>query len=527
MKLRSAATRPDAIIRNWATPALGLCFAVGAALRVWGIHRRPLWVDEALSILYATVDWADVVEMRRFGTNPPLYHFLLSGWVDLFGSSAAAIRAMSALLAIASMGVFLVLAHRLSGKTTALIATALFALSNLPVAYAQEARFYALTQFLSLVSSLLMYNLIERQRLGDAAGYVVATSALLWTHTYGWFVLAAQVVWLVAATGTARPVEPRRRRIALLGSLALLLVGLSFVPWIPILLQQVSAVRRGYWISQPAWLALPQAVHHMLVLVRLLRWPVVVLAVLLILRWAVGRARTRSGRDGMAAVHSAPSANQPIRRCHLWGLLAWMTLPLLIPFVWSKFSTPIFQVKYAIAAQAPGLILFAALLARRPVVGVAVLALLTGIWPPNRDRGLVVEEWPQAASILAEQSTTDATVFVYKDYAYFALEYYLKGRRRVRPVYAEGQVSKCFAPYYPDDALAFDEMMRYLAESNEQQTWFVLRWGCPHQRARLHARIRTLRDIGTIWDLRSVDVLRLVPRPAAHPRIDRGPTKTP
>lgn len=531
MRLESSANRLDAFSHKRAALGLGLCLAVGTALRVWGMHRRPLWVDEAFSLLYATVDWADVIEMRRAGTNPPLYHFLLSGWVELFGTSAATVRSLSAVFAIVSIGVLYQLARRLAGRTTALIAAALLAVANLSVAYAQEARFYALTQLLALVSSLFLYDLIERQRLRDAAGYVVSAAALLWTHTFGWFVLAAQVVWLLAARRAFAPADQRRRRISLLGLASVALVVLAFAPWVPVLLQQIGEVRRGYWISEPHWLTLADVARSMLLLDRVLRWPLVALAAIMILRGVIGRLWARSYQQATdSARRSAPAALR-IRAPHVWGLAAWMTLPILVPFVWSKFSTPIFQVKYAIVAQAPALILFAMLLVRRPVVGVAVLALLTGIWPPNGDRGLIVEDWPQAARILTEDNTADATVFVYKDYAYFPLDYYLQDRRRIRPVYTEGQVSSCFTPYYPADAATFDDMMHHLAQSDEGEVWFVLRWGCPHERAQLHDRIAALRDIETMWKLRCVDVLRLVPRPDRerptenHPAaLDRAPT---
>ncbi|HUU85449.1 MAG TPA: glycosyltransferase family 39 protein [Phycisphaerae bacterium] len=509
MERHSTADPPLRTRHVAAAALLELCLVLGIALRIWAIHRRPIWVDEAFSILYATVDWAEVVQMRRLGTNPPLYHFLLSGWVGLFGTSAAAIRLMSALVSVVSIGVLYALARRVSCRTTAAIAVALLAVCNFSVAYAQEARFYALIQLLSLISSLFLCRLIERQNLRDAAGYAVATSALLWTHTFGWFVLAAQVVWLLTAWRDPPPPGTPRRRLIRLGLLSITLAVLSFLPWVPVLLQQIAEVQRGYWIAEPSWTALAQAAHHMLVLVRPLRWPIVVVGVVMALHWLIARIRSRSVGQPTQTVPSDEPGRKRIRRCHLWGLLAWTALPILIPFVWSRFSTPIFQVKYAIVAQAPALILFAALLTRRPVLGVAVLALLTGFWPPNRDRDLVVEEWPQAADILIQQNTTGATVFVYQDYAYFPLEYYLKGRCRVRPVYTEGQAPNAFAPYYPDDATTFDEMLSYLAESDEPEIWFVLRWGCPRERAQLHDRIAALREIDSIWELRCVDVIRL------------------
>jgi uncharacterized membrane protein len=410
----------------------------------------------------------------------------------------------------------------LTGRTAALVATSLLAASNLSIAYAQEARFYALTQLLSLASSLFLFNLIERQRRRDAAAYVACASALVWTHTYGWFVVAAHVVWLLVARGAGTFSDRQRRRIGRLGLSSIALVVLSFIPWIPVLLQQIGQVRRGYWISEPGWAALAQTVRGMLVLVRLARWPMVVLAGLAAVCWSVNLLRARRIRPAANAVDGAASARRTVRRCHLWGLIAWMAFPLLIPFVWSKFSTPIFQIKYGIVAQAPALILLAVLLTRRPLVWMTVLALLTGIWPPGADRGLIVEDWRAAACILEEQAAPGATVFVYKDYANFSLNYYLKDGYRLRPVYSEGQASNCFTPHYPRGAVPFNEMMGYLAESEEDEVWFVLRWGSAPQRQQLRERIAALCNNPAAWELRYVDVLRLVPRDPSEPTAGRA-----
>jgi hypothetical protein len=489
------------------------CVALGIWLRVWHLDDRPLWVDEAFSVLYATIDWAEVIQLRRTGTNPPLYHFLLSGWVALFGKSPAAIRCLSVCFGIASLPLLFALARRLGGRHLAVMATGLLALSNLSIAYAREARFYALTQLLSLAGSLLLLRLIEHARRRDAAWYALSMSLLVWVHTYGWFVLAAHVVWFAVAVREWQPPSQRRRTI-MLGLSSLAAVGLSFTPWLPVLREQVSAVLRYYWISEPGWSALGVCLRDMLVLDRWLRWPLIALlaAVLLVKLLNVLRA---AGREITGTKDRRAAPARPIRPCHLWGLAAWATLPILLPFFWSKLSTPIFQLKYAIVAQAPALILLAALLARRPVVGLTGLAILTALWPPNADRGLVVEDWPGAAELLVQHTDESATIFVCRDYAYFALDYYLQGQRDLVPVFSQNQPANAFAPYYGGRAITYDEMISQLADPQAQDLWLVLRWGSRKQRQELFKQITPCRPILTIWQLRAVDVLKLGSRAEA------------
>ncbi|MCP4245434.1 MAG: hypothetical protein GY778_00140, partial [bacterium] len=393
----------------------------------------------------------------------------------------------------------------LVGPRPAAVATALLAVSNLSIAYAQEARFYAVTQFFSLLGSWLLCRMLDRLRWVDALWYVVAMSTLVWTHAFGWFVLAAHVVWLLAAACACRGADPRRRRMLALGAVSGLAVVLSFSPWLPILFDQISGVRRGYWISEPSWSGLLVCLHDMLVLDRLMRWPIIVLACLIA---SITAARVLRRQPSAAPSRSHVPGGNPLRRTDVWGLVAWMVLPILVPFVWSKLSTPIFQIKYAIVAQAPALILLAAVAVRRPLLVATALALLTVVWPPNIDRNLIVEDWPGVAQLLRDQAEPGSTVFVYRDYGYFPLDYYLEDGWRLTPVFSEGQTTNGFAPYYPDGGISYEEMIHRLATSGDGDAWLVLRWESPKRREALVDRLGALCDVQAMHRFRGLDVVQ-------------------
>ncbi len=496
---------------NWLTLLMGGCVLAAVAIRAWNLSHRPLWVDEAFSVLYASIDWAEVIELRRTGTNPPLYHFLLSLWVDLFGTSAGAMRALSVAFGVGSLWLVYRLGKRLAGVRVACAATLLLAFSNLAVAYSREARFYALTQFLALLASLLVCRLIGRRRVGDAACYTLTMAALVWVHTYGWFVWAAHAVWLLAAWRDA-PVEGgHRRRLTVLGAASLGLTVLLFLPWVPILREQVSTVLGGYWISEPTWPRLVACLEYMLVPERWLRWPLIVLAGAAAVGWLIYRRRPVTAAPSPVRSGDTHSGTS-LQRCDLWGLAAWTALPILIPFLWSKVGTPIFQVKYAIVAQPALLILFAALLVRRPVMGLVVLALLVNLRPPGTDRGLIVEDFRSTAEIVVEEVAADEPAFIHRDYAWFALNEYLRGRRRVTPVYSEGVQANTFAGYYADEPVTFDEMMRRLADLPDQSVWFIARRSSAAGRDDLFARLTEHRDLGLHRELPGLDIVQLTRR---------------
>ena len=76
-----------ALFRRLSSPCFWITaiVALGALVRVWNIGERDLWLDEALSVLYAGLPLDTLVELRRTGTNPPLYHIVLGWWVRAFG----------------------------------------------------------------------------------------------------------------------------------------------------------------------------------------------------------------------------------------------------------------------------------------------------------------------------------------------------------------------------------------------------------------------------------------------------------
>jgi len=508
--------KADALPR-WAALALAGVIVVGAALRAWMIESRPIWVDEGLSILYATIDWTEVVDLRRSGTNPPLYHFLLSGWVKLFGTSAVAIRSLSLVFGLAALGTVFLLGRRLAGVRVAAVATGLLALGNLSVGYAQEARFYALLQFLSLLASLLLCRLMSAPRVGHAGAYALCLAALIWTHTYAWFVLAAHGVWLLA--GLPSVGREQRRRLVLLSAGAVAIAVASFLPWLSVLREQVSGVRRGYWIEEPPWKLLAVCGRDLLVLERRMRWPLVTLTAVVVgwtlhARWRrpTGRSAAAIGDPVRRGGHECGRAAGGVERiagANLLGLAAWAALPVLIPFAWSKIGTPVFQTKYAIASQAPTMLLVALLVTRRPVVGLLLLSVFTGFWPPNRDRDLVVEDWRGAAETLVKHTAEREPVFLYKDFSFFSLDHYLQGRRRVTPVFTEGLASTPFVPYYPHPAVTFERMLARIAEGEEPVMWLVLRWESEARAQSVREQIRRFRRVDSVVLLERVEVLRL------------------
>ena len=131
----------------------------------------------------------------------------------------------------------------------ALVAAFLLAITVFQIRYSQEARMYALTACLSVFS---MYAFLGLYRDGigkrQQVFYVLATALLLYSHVFGLFVVVAQYAYVLLTWLSSR----MNARVSFRQWFVLqLCIGLLFLPWVGVLLGQVSRVQGGFWIGRP------------------------------------------------------------------------------------------------------------------------------------------------------------------------------------------------------------------------------------------------------------------------------------
>src|SRR3954452_22438791 len=94
--------------RRTATPArvaaafVALAVLGGVVLRfVAGSH---LWLDEAQSVATAVLPLGDIAHALRADGFPPLFYWLLHGWLAAFGDGDTAARAFAGVAGVAALG---------------------------------------------------------------------------------------------------------------------------------------------------------------------------------------------------------------------------------------------------------------------------------------------------------------------------------------------------------------------------------------------------------------------------------------
>jgi mannosyltransferase len=188
---------------------LGSMIVVSAALRLHSLGAQSLGIDEAASVRFATMPfWDFLATLWHYQGNMTLYYFLLRAWTHL-GDSEFALRSPSVLFGVLTVLAIYVLAARLFGRTTGLIAAALLSVHSFHIDWSREARSYSLLVLLLVLTMYLLVSAMESQRKRDWTVFTVSAALCLYAHIFAALVLIAFAI----AIAFARPFQVGRRTI--------------------------------------------------------------------------------------------------------------------------------------------------------------------------------------------------------------------------------------------------------------------------------------------------------------------------
>ncbi|WP_460132404.1 glycosyltransferase family 39 protein [Pseudomonas sp. S1_E04] len=221
--------------RLWWLPILGLAVAV----RFYGLTATAIWDDEGSSLLLSEYASDDLWFHAAHDVHPPLYFFMLRGWIALFGDGIWSIRGMSAILGVVVVGLGARLTRQLSTPRAAVLAGVLLALMPTAVRYSQEVRMYTLLGVWLLGATLaLVYWVRQPTRTRYLAAYVLLMSAGFYTHYFTAFCVLVHWAWLGVLCAT----QPPGQRVITHHHwwLANAAIVLLYLPWLPSLLDLVQ-----------------------------------------------------------------------------------------------------------------------------------------------------------------------------------------------------------------------------------------------------------------------------------------------
>jgi mannosyltransferase len=215
-----------------------LILSFGAFLRLHKLGAEDIWLDEAISINYHAASTFPrlMLSLARNDSNPPLYFIFLHYWI-LLGREAFTVRLLSALIGIASIPIFYLLAKTLFSQRAAILGTAFWASSPYHLWYSQEARMYSLQIFFILCASYYFFLILQKDRPGYTVWflYILFCTAGLYTQYFTLFILAAQgsaifILWLKNNKNVKGKIFP--------WILSMFVIALGCLPLFPLIMAQ-------------------------------------------------------------------------------------------------------------------------------------------------------------------------------------------------------------------------------------------------------------------------------------------------
>jgi mannosyltransferase len=326
---------------------------ISVFLRFYNLGTKSLWLDEAESLRESSLSIQGMVSSANQG---PLYFLMLHGWISLFGTGETAIRSLSAILGVLAVVVVYLAGSALFNKRVGLFGAFLSSFGYFPIAYAQDTRAYSLLLLLSALSYWLFFEILKRDGKRFYVAYIIASILLVYTHVYGLFIIASQVLFFL--------IFFTRYKAQLLKYLATIgiLILIAVIPTGLLLKNNIADIaRNGFWIQKPGISTILTTFtdfsgtgSHKLTIFTIF----VVLTILGV--FVVNTSQRKSSGIGSTANENRFSWHIHLEsREKIFLLLSWLFIPIAIPFIESQIMTPIYQAKYVIGAY-PALCLLAA-----------------------------------------------------------------------------------------------------------------------------------------------------------------------
>lgn len=275
-----------------------------------------LWGDESWAATLAVKPYLQIIKIVARDTSPPLYYLCLHTWMMLFGTSEAAIRSLSFLFFLGTAITLYFIGKHLWDKKTGILATIFAFFNPFLFVYAFEGRMYAILAF---TSTLAVYFFLKKKCLA----FIFAAAATLYSHHFSLLVIFWLGLWRL------KELWGQSLKKIISGFSDFFLIGLLYLPWLYPLYYQTSLVQSGFWLGKPTLKDLALAIGKFL----------------------IGESKTKISFLAGGAILITLLLKKWVKdKEKSLFLLGWLLSPLLITYLISQLTQPIFYDRYMLAA---------------------------------------------------------------------------------------------------------------------------------------------------------------------------------
>lgn len=215
-------------------------------IRLLGIFTRGIQYDDAFSILLAGRTIPQIFSGTAADTMPPLYYLILHFW-QMLGNSVAFQRLPGIIFSLLILILVFVMVQRFAGRTAAIWATAMLAVSPLQYYHAQDIRMYSMVTFFILMWDYKALSIIYSETSGkwqwrDWIIIILCGTAALYSHALAGFGLLVPFIYLL--------LKREWKKLIHFGIAGIIVLSLYF-PWMMLVPGQIAKVSHAFWTPLP------------------------------------------------------------------------------------------------------------------------------------------------------------------------------------------------------------------------------------------------------------------------------------
>ncbi len=384
---------------------------LAALSRIYNLIQRPIWTDEGTTTfnLFHFNEQPSLIEgLARRDHHPPVYYWLMQGWMALTGESVLALRYFSTLMGVLCVAAIVPLAREFGvGASIPILAALALALSDPDIDLSQEIRFYTWRTLLVILSAWFYLRWTRRPTQRRALPWLLTNLVLLHTNYQGAFIIFFE------GLHTLLFLRGRTRWLSL-GWLTL--SGLLFLPWFATYGFNQRLNDQGINSTLPStWETFVELVYKFLGR----QWPLMTGLMLL----------------GLAALVATPPA-----RLRAWGgwlamhrvelgkaflLLAWIGLTLFISFFANQWFSILSPRRIMLVSPALALLVALGLSRFRPRTQLFLAAVLLVYGVTTVDDYYPKAPWDNVAQAMARYARPDELVLMEIYYDDTVMFYYV------------------------------------------------------------------------------------------------------
>lgn len=416
---------------------------IGLFFRIYNLSERSIWLDEGFSIRFAHFALPQILTIPE--NHPPLYYLILHWWMKLFGDSEFSIRFLSVIFDFLAMFMIYKIGIRIFGdrRDVGLLSAVLLGLSTFHIAYSQDARSYTLSTLLTLLSMYFFIKLLEERSYGVLMSYVLFSVLLMYSHIYGLFIIAAQNIYVVTLSLLSKGTYQLTFRRWILIQIILIVL---FALWLPTLISRTLTEQSTFWAPKPSIAAVIDVfskysgamISYQSNSPLLYQSSLLLLLFLLVLSSLsiIGLEKTNGRIDWRNFFTSLDGYSWRARLLNtdkIYFLLVWLLTPIILPFIISQFSTPIFILRYTIVASlafylliAKGISSISHKYAKSIIIGIIIVFSLVYI-REYYTKPFYLEQWRDVANYVdTNAKNKDLLLFHQGDCQDMLFDYYSK-----------------------------------------------------------------------------------------------------